>query len=328
MWPGAFIVLGHFFFAFHYARLLAVEAYWQINQPSLLGDWRYYNNGSAQLIKVDYAAPPAALAHFIAAYYLFETDEPYLLDLERADVAQLRIVFEGDAEFIFHGGRRVAIPSTYFIGPRTRASQVEIRGPGRSFGLGLLPAGWAAITGLPANEHVNSVIDAATLFGDEPAALEAKLKPLKTVHEMAAVMNTYGPRFKDAAAAVPHWFIRKVDSWLEENLSPDIADLEAETGLSRRQTERMTRIYYGSPPKALARKYRALRTANAIAHGKGDWQDFINDAYYDQSHCIREIKEFIGITPGAVRDHASRLTNITFDRSQLMGKVATLTALT
>jgi AraC-like DNA-binding protein len=268
------------------------------------------------------------MSHYVSAYYLFETDEPYLLDLERADIAQFRMILQGDAEFIFHGGRRVPVPANYFIGPRTRASHVEIRGPGRLFGFGLQPAGWAAITQLPAHEHVNSVIDATTLFADEIAALETQLRPLKTVQEMAEVINGIAPNFRQAGSAVPHWFIRKVDEWLEATLSPDIADLEAATGLSRRQTERMTRTYFGSPPKALARKYRALRTANAIAHGKGDWQDFIEDAYYDQSHCIREIKEFIGITPGAVRDHASRLTNITFDRSQLMGKIAKLSALT
>jgi AraC-like DNA-binding protein len=280
------------------------------------------------LITLDYEAPPPALADYISAYYLFKCDEPFLLDIERADVAQLRFLFEGDATFIFHGGRREPITPQYILGPRTRASQVEIRGPGRLFGFGLQPAGWQVLTKLPAHEHNDRVIDATTIFGDAATDAGAAMAKMNTVQEMAAHINGLAAAYEGRMKAAPHAFIRTVEAWLESRLSPDIADLEAATGLSRRQIERTTKQLFGSPPKLLARKYRALRTANAIAHGKGDWQDFIDEGYYDQSHCIREIKEFVGITPSAVRDHASRLTNLTFDRSNLIGKIATLSAIT
>jgi methylphosphotriester-DNA--protein-cysteine methyltransferase len=47
------------------------------------------------------------------------------------------------------------------------------------------------------------------------------------------------------------------------------------TGLSRRQIERLCKQTYGAPPKFLVRKYRALRTANAIANGNEDWQSLV-----------------------------------------------------
>ena len=170
--------------------------------------------------------------------------------------------------------------------------------------------------------------DAATILGVDTIAAMAMLNRLGTLAEMAEAMNEIARRFESQIETVPHWFIRAVDEWLEQQLSPDVSDLEKVTGLSRRQIEKMTKQIYGASPKLLQRKYRALRTANTIANGNGDWQDFIDEAYYDQSHCIREIKEFVGITPGAIKEHVSRLSKLTFGRSQLAGAVAPLSAQT
>src|SRR3546814_3499326 len=66
----------------------------------------------------------------------------------------------------------------------------------------------------------------------------------------------------------PLWFIRIADRWLTESPSPQVADLVAATGMSIRSVERMTKHYYGLSPRMLARKYRAVRAAAAIARGE------------------------------------------------------------
>jgi AraC-like DNA-binding protein len=285
-------------------------------------------NGSLPVIEVDYIAPPVELSPYVSAYYLFKTDEAEMEDLERADIAQFRIILEGEGEIEFGDGNRQAMLPVSIMGPRTKASRVHVKGPARLFGVGLLPAGWAAFTRLPADKHVNRILDGVEIFGERVLETANKLKSMTVLAEMAELMNKGAPHFAESAQSVPHWFIRVVDQWLEARLSPEIGDLESATNLSRRQIERLCRQLYGSPPKLLVRKYRALRTASAIASGKGDWQDFIDEAYYDQPHCIREIKEFIGITPSAVRQHASRLTSKTFDRSQMFGDISVLSATT
>lgn len=284
--------------------------------------------GSCYVIQVDYLPPPAELSAFVSAYYLFETDECVLNDLERADIAQFRVVFAGEGDCIFGDGERQSFFPVTLMGPRTKASRLEVKGPAKVFGVGLLPAGWAAFTGLPANKYANTLIDASGVVGPQVLETARLLRQMQTIEEMAELMNERARNFEAGAAKIPHWFIRAVDQWLESCLSPEIEDLETATNLSRRQIERLTRQLYGSPPKLLVRKYRALRTANAIANGKGDWQDFVDEAYYDQSHCIRELKEFVGITPGAIRDHLSPLTSRTFDRSRLEGQISMLSAQT
>lgn len=285
-------------------------------------------SGHSQLIKLEYLAPPAELSAFVSAYYLFETDEAFFEDLERADIAQFRVIFAGEGEIIFGDGHRENFFPVTLMGPRTKASRVVVKGPARVFGGGLLPAGWAAMTGLPADKYANSLIDARTVLGDVALETAAKMAKMDRIEDMAALMTVRSERFSEGLEKVPHWFIRAVDRWLEANLSPELKDLEEATNLSRRQIERLARQIYGSPPKLLVRKYRALRTANLIARGEGEWQDFIDQGFYDQSHCIREMKEFIGITPSAIRDHASRLTTRTFDRADLKGRIAPLSAQT
>ncbi len=269
-------------------------------------------------MKLTYAAPPTDLTPYITAFYLFELGREEIDDIERADIAQMRLFLEGSGELEFAGGVRFSNSNASLIAPRTRASRIIARGPMRVFGVGLLPAGWAAVTGLPADEHVNTVLDARSVMGEDATDFLERLRGAASLDEMAEIAIGVARTFYESAEAVPHWFIREVDAWLGTRLSPEIADLETSTGLSRRQIERHCKTLYGAAPKLLVRKYRALRTANAIACGKGDWQDFIDEGYYDQSHCIREIKEFIGITPSAVRDHVSPLTAITRDRSALM----------
>lgn len=280
------------------------------------------------MIQLDYEAPPPDLTPYISAYYHFRTDETSMEDLERADIAQFRVILGGSGSVVFGDGHCDTFHRVSITGPRTKASRIRVNGPGSVFGVGLLPAGWAALTKRHADAHINRIIDGRDIMGEKADQLADALTVMDDFKEMVGYMNEVSRSYYESAQAVPHWFIRAVDEWLEARLSPDIADLEAATGLSRRQIERLSKQLYGSPPKLLCRKYRALRTANAIASGRGEWQDFIDEGYYDQSHCIREVKEFIGITPSAIRGHASRLTAMTFDRSMLMGQIAPLSAVT
>lgn len=289
---------------------------------------RISRHADFSMIRLEYLPPPPDLRAYISTYYLFETDEPHFADIERADIAQFRAFLGGSGEVTFPSGKRYQNYPLSLFGPRMSASSVTLVGPVRLFGVGLLPAGWSALTNLSAADYADKLVDVSVIIGLNTAEAMTVLSSLNTFAEMAETMNEIIRNIESYAENVPHWFIRAVDDWLGHQLSPDIVDLEKATGLSRRQIEKMTKQIYGATPKLLQRKYRALRTANAISNGNGDWQDFIDDAYYDQSHCIREIKEFVGITPGAIKEHVSRLSQLTFGRSQLAGAVAPLSAQT
>jgi AraC-like DNA-binding protein len=117
-------------------------------------------------------------------------------------------------------------------------------------------------------------------------------------------------------------FVTQVDAWLCGGPSPEVADLAAVTGLSQRQIERKCKALYGAPPKLLARKYRALRAAVALVADGATLDDALGRGFYDQSHMIREIKQFTGHTPGQIRSEPGVLAQLTIaNRYALGGKV-------
>jgi AraC-like DNA-binding protein len=265
------------------------------------------------VIKLDYAPPPPELAEFVSEFYLFETDEAELNEMEGADIAQFRVTIAGSGKLIFADGREQPIFPISLYGPRTMASRVHAKGPIKMFGAGLWPAGWAMLTGLEADKLANCIVDATEVFGTGIVEIAGAAIAADDINEVVKIGSLFAKSLWNRAKEVPLWFTRAVDNWLAASLSPDMEELVETTGLSRRQIEKLMKQLYGSSPKQLVRKYRAMKTAHAVATGQGDWQDFAADAYYDQSHCIRDVKEFTGVTPRAIQEASSRLMQMTFD---------------
>ncbi len=93
---------------------------------------------------------------------------------------------------------------------------------------------------------------------------------------------------------------------------------------SSRQVLRMVNKLYGMPPKYLARKYRALRAARAFAEDNEDELLELEDAFYDQSHMIREIKYFAGVTPTKLRVAEGETAKLIDQRKDMKGKIPPL----
>lgn len=277
--------------------------------------------------KLDYLPPAPDMVDHVSAYYLFDTDEDTLDELERADVGQLRFALRGEGVMHLADSAAAPIHPISIYGPRITASRIIARGPVTVFGLGLLPGGWAALTQIDASTATNRILDGASLFGAAAKTLFGRLTRCASIAEMKILAERF---LREAFAANPPrpdiWFVHAVDAWLESDINPDLDALVVRTGLTLRRVEVLMKQYYGAPPKMIVRKYRALRTANAIAHGRGDWRDFASEFYYDHSHCIRDVKRFVGITPGAIVDHSHRLLGLTFGRSALAGEIAPLSA--
>lgn len=270
--------------------------------------------------------PSLELVDIVTVFYLFETDDASLDELERADVAQLRFNLDGSGRLVMPNRPDAEIPKIALLGPRMTSSRVVAQGPARVFGCGLTPGGWAMITRLDASAYANTIQDAAQVIPDYVQNMFAKFSKLAQIEDMVAIFEANHRARAAHFKPVPHAFIKLVDDWLVDSLNPQVADLVAVSGHGQRTVERMVKKLYGASPKLLARKYRALRAANAIATGNGAWQDYALELYYDHSHCIRDIKTFVGVTPASLRDHQHQLLDLTFGRRQLSGIIAPLAA--
>ncbi|MEO9131607.1 MAG: helix-turn-helix domain-containing protein, partial [Sphingomonas sp.] len=153
----------------------------------------------------------------------------------------------------------------------------------------------------------NRLFDAKDLFGNIVTETCEKLRATQDFDARVAIFEEMLITLMTRQQPVYQEFVGQVNAWLADATAPDINDLVALTGLSLRQVQRGCKRYFGSPPKVLARKYRALRAAVAITHGDPDLDDLLVNGFYDQSHVIREIKYFTGMTPRVFAEQPTEL---------------------
>ena len=278
-------------------------------------------------IELDYAVPAADVADYVTLFYDFSADVALFEDVERADHAQLRFrLSPGSATYRFRDDTVQDAPAFHVLGPTSGASSVRAHGPLAVFGMGLTAVGWAAMIGADASTMLNRVIDASGLFG--AARLQRVAMALRAAHGVAARAAIAEGLVRDLVRSgdtSATGFVRHVDAWLAASPSPEMPCLIDATGLSRRQVERKCNALYGAPPKLLARKYRALRAAVAMVAGDETPGDAVARGFYDQSHMIREVKQFTGLTPGQIRVEPGILSRLTISRrAALDGQVGPL----
>lgn len=274
-------------------------------------------------IRLDYAVPAADLREYFSLFYDLAIDAASFTDHERAQHAQLRFILPpGQAEYRFVDGTVQSVPRFHVLGPTTGPIRVRVTGPLAGFGVGVTPAGWAVLIGNDASTMLNRAIDAGDLLRLGAARVREAGEALAAAQGIAARVAVAEPLLRaligtgDGSATS---FVRQVDHWLAGSPSPEVADLVAACGLSRRHIERRCRALYGTPPKLLARKYRALRAAVALVAGGESLDDVIGRGFYDQSHLIRELKQFTGLTPRQMHADPGVLTQLTIGGRTALG---------
>lgn len=280
-------------------------------------------DGSAPF-ELHYFPPDPDLAEMVSSFYFARVNMPKFDEYERADRPQFRFVTNADGEYVFADGHRSTVCKANIVGPTSGRVRAISHCPTQMFGFGLLPAGWAALMGTDAEKLTDRAIDAADMFGPWIDEVAAALEQAPTVEERLVIGNNFAREVLTRNEPAPLWFIRTVDQWLTESPSPQVPELVEATGMSIRSVERMTKHYYGLPPRMLARKYRAVRAASALARGEKLEAAELGDAFYDQSHLIREIKRFAGATPGQLGNPSLYTEATVKGRKQLSGKVSRL----
>ena len=83
----------------------------------------------------------------------------------------------------------------------------------------------------------------------------------------------------------------------------DVRGLARELGYSQKHVIALFRDHVGLPPKLLARIVRFDRLMTHLrGGGTGTWADLAATfGYYDQSHLVRDVRQFTGSTPTAAR---------------------------
>ena len=92
--------------------------------------------------------------------------------------------------------------------------------------------------------------------------------------------------------------ITKITALLVDEKTDNLVDAAKQTGIDSRTLLKVTKRYFGFPPKTLLMRSRFLRalTAMLVRDDTGDFAA-VPDGYYDSSHFLRGGERFLGMTP-------------------------------
>lgn len=275
-------------------------------------------------MNLTYHLPRLDLRNFVRAYYLFETEARTVQPM-CAELGNIRCLLSGGGEFHLSDGSSAPCASTALLGPTMGAYSFDAEAGTRVFGVGILPRGWKTILGVDAQEVADKVVDLSALTGAGACGAGEEIRNAPDLATMAAAADRYFCALLARRSTAHEKYPDALEKWL---LDPDDLNLDrlvAMMDVSRRQTDRVAKQYFGASPKLLQRKYRALRAADRMLFdGAADWNDAAGPSFYDQSHFIKEFRTFIGATPGDyARNHAGLVSTVqTKRRRDIVGRRA------
>lgn len=203
--------------------------------------------------------------------------------------------------------------SCFVAGPHDSFVFTESIGVNGGMQVNLTPIGAYQFFGLPMSEIANRSVHLEDVFGVDGRLLAERLREARDWETRFSVLDaailarlTIAPT---PSPGVTHAWRRMRDA----HGLIDIGALAEEVGWSRKHLAAQFSAQAGLAPKVMARVLRFNRAISLLQGpaSTGDWSGIAFDCgYYDQSHLIREFREFTGLTPGEFARGMSHQGNI------------------
>lgn len=259
---------------------------------------------SGNSVNLRFALPAEPLRPFVTTYYCTEAvcspREPWLEDYLHPEWANLRFLSQTEAWSVIGPGEPVRCPDFAVTGPTSRATRFRLCS-GRNWGIGLLPAGWAALFAAQAGDYADRVVDG---LSDPVFAAFAPLAAALAQSEgdyaaELALIEAHMARLFAAAQPVDPAIAALTAALVDPDMVA-VADLAGRLGINVRSLERLSRRAFGFAPKLLLRRQRFLRSlARFMLDPSLKWIGTLDAHYHDQSHFVRDFRRFMGMSPSA-----------------------------
>ncbi|MFM7403574.1 MAG: helix-turn-helix domain-containing protein [Erythrobacter sp.] len=278
-------------------------------------------------VQLRFALPAPELRSFLTTYY--RTDavcsprSEWIEDRLHPEWANLRFLTKGRAQSIIGTGEPIDCPDFVVTGPTSRAMRFRISS-GYSWGIGLLPLGWARLIAGAASDYADRVVDGAAdpLFAAFLPLADALAASDGDPEAELALIEAHMAAIFAAPAPAPDPTILRFHAALLDPEMLTVADLAARLGMTVRTVERLSHRVFGFPPKLLLRRQRFLRSlARFMLDPSLKWLAALDCQYHDQPHFVRDFRRFMGVSPSDyARVEKPLLTAAVRGRMALTGK--------
>ncbi len=198
-------------------------------------------------------------------------------------------------------GSEVVQPLRLVAGQMTRPLHVMPTGSVRLFGIRFTPGGTVPFFDCPPAELTNRIVELDAVAGWLEGELARRLDPTLAAEQLvrAAELLLVGRLGRQVDRRGP---IRAaVRRMLRTSGRASIDRIADDLGISGRQLERRFAIEVGLGPKLLCRILRFQTVFQAVEQGDLRWAEVAAGCgYYDQSHLIRDFRQFGGDTPASL----------------------------
>lgn len=247
--------------------------------------------------------PPERLRPFVTTLYHMEisgADEQPVDDWLHPEWANMRIIPDRTVEAGIGTAPLARMPRAVMAGPTSVATRFRAR-TGRSWGIGLMPRGWARLTHAPASDYADRYTDTETDPAFEPLRALCACVPGEgrdLLAERDALLATLGRLLAQPAAREAE--ISRAEAALTDPQLHNVSDLADALGMSTRTAERFCNRVFGFGPRLLLRRQRFVRSlAKFMLDPSLRWIDTLDGHYHDQAHFVRDFKRFMTMSPSA-----------------------------
>lgn len=257
--------------------------------------------GASAAVALRFFLPPERMRPFVTTLYHMEisgAEEQPVEDWLHPEWANLRIIPARTIEAGIGETPLERMPRAVMTGPTSVATRFRAS-TGRSWGIGLMPRGWARLTGVSASAYADRYVDA------EADAGLARLRPLCgcVTEREGSVLDERDALLRElqlllARPATREAEILRAEAALTDPRHHSVTELAAALGMSTRTTERFCSRVFGFSPQLLLRRQRFVRSlAKFMLDPSLKWIDTLDGHYHDQAHFVRDFKRFMTMSP-------------------------------
>ena len=246
--------------------------------------------------------PNSKLKDFVKRYWT--------LDFPNENTPELNtIIPDGTMKLIFHygdlywhhpqKGEKYLQPRCFLIGQLTQPYVVEPDGDTGTFVVQFHPNGFLPFSTIPMKEMENKPVPISDLFGEKGSKLESSILSASTTKQRITIIEKFLTQNLTTSASIDRIVKSIVDTILNENGQISVSQISERNNMTRRQLSRKFTATIGLSPKQLSKTIRlqaALKTLLSSPKSKLTDIAYENE-YFDQSHFIKDFKEFTGLSP-------------------------------
>lgn len=248
--------------------------------------------------------PAEKLRELIQFFWVFETEasrvHPYTHPATASGYAKLAFQYNG-AMFVQQGrGEREQLFTSGLQAQTRSAQHYASHEPIGVFGIYFQPYAIPFLFSIPAGEISSQNISLCSLLGKQGTELEERVLLAKSNQERLHIVSLFFEKRLASASYMEHRIISSINHIVKHKGMLPIEELVSRNCLSQRQFERKFKHLTGFSPKMFSRIIRFENSLDLYLQQDVSLTETAHTfGYYDQSHFIRDFKEFAGQHPSA-----------------------------